>query len=94
MIKSELAIFRVCALLCLSALIQLAFIAANIAAEPLVKTDAVDDDEVCVACTGEQLGTAITWFRDTKAAARLARDEKKLVFLIQVSGNFARDEFT
>lgn len=51
-------------------------------------------DEVCLECRGEQLGTSITWHRRATDAARLARQEDKLVFLIQVSGNFAREEFT
>jgi hypothetical protein len=41
-----------------------------------------------------KLGTAITWAESPDAAWRQARDEGKLVFLIQVSGNFARQEFT
>lgn len=41
-----------------------------------------------------KLGTAITWAPSPDAAWRAARDEGKLVFLIQVSGNFARQEFT
>lgn len=45
-------------------------------------------------CTGEKLGTAIAWYDDSRRAARLASEQGKLVFLIQVSGNFAREEFT
>ncbi|HVW35848.1 MAG TPA: hypothetical protein VHB99_01045, partial [Pirellulales bacterium] len=65
------------------------------------------NSEVCTkegcsgAADGEQpnqgdrkLGTAITWAQSPDAAWREARDEGKLVFLIQVSGNFARQEFT
>ncbi len=39
-------------------------------------------------------GTVIQWQKAAKAAARLAKQQDKLVFLIQVSGNFAREEFT
>ena len=45
-------------------------------------------------CTGEKLGTAIAWYDDAEVAARIAKEQGKLVFLIQVSGNFAREEFT
>ncbi|HUY88007.1 MAG TPA: hypothetical protein VMV10_04700 [Pirellulales bacterium] len=41
-----------------------------------------------------KLGTAITWMQTPDAAWRAAADERKLVFMIQVSGNFARQEFT
>ncbi len=41
-----------------------------------------------------KLGTAITWMPTPDAASRAARDDDKLVFMIQVSGNFARQEFT
>jgi hypothetical protein len=58
--------------------------------------------EGCAAPSGDErpnrgdrkLGTAITWAESPDAAWRDARDEGKLVFLIQVSGNFARQEFT
>ena len=40
------------------------------------------------------LGTGIHWIADPKKAAKLAKDQGKLVFLIQVSGNFAKEEFT
>ena len=45
-------------------------------------------------CTGEKLGTAIAWYDDAEVASRMAKEQGKLVFLIQVSGNFAREEFT
>jgi hypothetical protein len=41
-----------------------------------------------------KLGTAITWNPTPDAAWRAAKDDGKLVFMIQVSGNFARQEFT
>ena len=41
-----------------------------------------------------KLGTAITWMPTPDAAWRAAKEENKLVFMIQVSGNFARQEFT
>lgn len=48
-----------------------------------------------VASEGDRkLGTAINWMPSPDAAWRAAVDEEKLVFMIQVSGNFARQEFT
>jgi len=41
-----------------------------------------------------KLGTAVTWMPTPDAASRAASDQNKLVFMIQVSGNFARQEFT
>ena len=52
------------------------------------------DYEECLECRGEQLGTSITWYGRATDAAKLARQQDKLVFLIQVSGNFAREEST
>ncbi len=70
-----------------------------VAAEP---SSAVCAKEGCSGADGDEqpkegdrkLGTAITWAESPDAAWRNARDEGKLVFLIQVSGNFARQEFT
>jgi hypothetical protein len=41
-----------------------------------------------------ELGTAIHWEKTPDIAAQLAKEQGKLVFLLQVSGNFAREEFT
>lgn len=51
-----------------------------------------DDDTASVG--DRKLGTAINWMSSPDAAGRAAVDEGKLVFMIQVSGNFARQEFT
>ena len=40
------------------------------------------------------LGTSLEWAERPDRALQLAREQGKLVFLIQVSGNFAREEFT
>lgn len=47
-------------------------------------------------CSAElpSLGTALQWAESPEAAARLARQQEKLVFLIHVSGNFEIPEFT
>ena len=42
----------------------------------------------------QRFGTAIEWAASVEQAARLAGEQDKLVFLIQVSGNFAREGFT
>jgi hypothetical protein len=41
-----------------------------------------------------KLGTAVSWMKSPDEAAKAAGDQDKLVFMIQVSGNFARQEFT
>ena len=48
---------------------------------------------VCAAPT-KKLGTTIDWVGTPEKAAPLAAEQKKLLFVIQVSGNFAREEFT
>ncbi|MFQ5731713.1 MAG: hypothetical protein ACE5KM_07145 [Planctomycetaceae bacterium] len=53
--------------------------------------------QVCTAesCGSEpSLGTSLHWVAEPAKAARIAKRQGKLVFLIQVSGNFAREEFT
>ena len=40
------------------------------------------------------LGTAVQWCASPAEAAKLAVTEQKLIFLLLVSGNFARQEFT
>lgn len=55
----------------------------------------VDPSAECQTCAPTRtLGTAIAWADDADQAAQLARQQEKLVFLIQVSGNFAREGFT
>ncbi|MCH8246472.1 MAG: hypothetical protein IH951_08700, partial [Bacteroidetes bacterium] len=50
------------------------------------------------ACTPKKingtLGTALMWAENVSAASSQARAEDKLIFLLHVSGNFAREEFT
>jgi len=38
--------------------------------------------------------TALTWYDSPSRAAEEARKQNKMLFVIQVSGNFAREEFT
>ena len=59
------------------------------------QTATEDSDQTATeVCTGEKLGTSIAWYDDSQLASRMAKEQGKLVFLIQVSGNFAREEFT
>ena len=51
-------------------------------------------DQLASAGGDRKLGTAVTWMESPDAASHAASDEGKLVFMIQVSGNFARQEFT
>jgi hypothetical protein len=39
-------------------------------------------------------GTTLVWAETPDAAAELSQQQGKLVFIVQVSGNFAREEFT
>ncbi len=41
-----------------------------------------------------KLGTAIDWYADRDEAVRVAKQRGKLLFVMQLSGNFAREEFT
>jgi hypothetical protein len=55
------------------------------------------DEQVCDSNTcvpSRKFGTAIEWAENVEQAAELAKAQDKLVFLIQVSGNFAREGFT
>ena len=68
--------------------------------EPAASGYTLADTSATVAdgavCTAEQKthGTLIHWAETPAKAAALAKEEGKLIFLIQVSGNFAREEFT
>ena len=65
---------------------------AGQAFEPAVEADW--DQPAAEVCTGEKLGTAITLYDKPQVAVRMAREQGKLVYVLQVSGNFAREEFT
>jgi hypothetical protein len=45
-------------------------------------------------CTTQRYDTLVDWFATPDEAIRAAAHENKLVFLMQISGNFAREEFT
>ena len=65
---------------------------AGQAFEPAVEVDWGQPAEE--VCTGKKLGTAITLYDKPEVAVRIAREQGKLVYVIQVSGNFSREEFT
>ena len=52
------------------------------------------DPPTCVDCKQETYGTTIQWEGSVKDAAKKAKDEKKLVFVLHVSGNFEDPKFT
>ena len=48
-------------------------------------------------CTPEgcgQFGTSITWVTDFEQAQQQARQHSKLLFVVHLSGNFAKETFT
>lgn len=53
-----------------------------------------NDDQPAVRDADRRYGTAIEWAESLEEATRLAKEQGKLVFVLQVSGHFARDEFT
>ncbi len=52
------------------------------------------DGQPAVCDADRRFGTAIVWAESLDEAARLAKEQGKLVFVLQVSGHFARDAFT
>jgi hypothetical protein len=48
--------------------------------------------EIVDGCSN--FGTAINWVASPKEAAELARKESKLLMVMQLSGNFAKEAFT
>lgn len=67
---------------------------------PSAKKIAVNSKSANAACADgtravpRTLGTLIDWAPTAERAGEIASKESKLVFLMQVSGNFARQEFT
>lgn len=68
---------------------RIAAIAMVLVAYPLAAAEPGEPAD----CQGKALGTSVTWYQNDDAA-RMARGQQKLLFVIQVSGNFAREEFT
>lgn len=71
---------------------------------PLASTPAICTDGTCTkpgagpadlaSADDHHYGTALQWVDTPDLAAKQAARDKKLVFLIQISGNFTRQEFT
>ena len=64
---------------------------------PIVKSAAAKTVEVdsCAQCSGfRKLGTTVDFAGSAADAGKLADEQAKLIFLLHVSGNFAREEFT
>lgn len=51
-------------------------------------------DASAALATDHRYGTVLDWAESPGAAGKEAARDKKLVFLIQISGNFTRQEFT
>jgi hypothetical protein len=70
-------------------------IANRLASKPAA--DAAADGETCSPSATSSLptlGTSVHWMPSPDEAVKVAEKEHKMVFLIQVSGNFAKEEFT
>lgn len=48
----------------------------------------------CKECGTESYGTTISWAGSPSDAAKKAKEEEKLVFVLHVSGNFEDPKFT
>jgi hypothetical protein len=48
----------------------------------------------CKGCGNDKYGTTIEWEGSPTEAAKLAKAEEKLVFILHVSGNFEDPRFT
>lgn len=55
---------------------------------------AQDVPSKCRGCGNDKYGTAIEWTKSTAEAAKLAREQEKLVFVLHVSGYFEDPKFT
>lgn len=66
-----------------------ALLALTAAAQDLDPTDAE-----CGECGEATYGTTIHWAGTPSEAARQAKAEEKLVFVLHVSGNFEEPDFT
>lgn len=53
-----------------------------------------DDAHACKTCGRETYGTSVAWAGSPTEAARKAKQEEKLVFVLHVSGHFENPRFT
>ena len=51
-------------------------------------------DETCDKCGSKQYGTSVEWAGSPSEAAKLAREQEKLVFVLHVSGLFEDPKLT
>ena len=52
------------------------------------------DKDDCKSCGNENFGTSVAWAGTPSEAAEKATKEKKLVFILHVSGHFEDPRFT
>ena len=71
---------------------------AQVALILAVMLHAADAAEMAVAeetdCSCPRYGTAIEWAPTPEAAARMAREQSKLLLVLHISGNFEKNTFT
>ena len=73
-----------------AAVFSLVFASSVFAESPVDEPKAAD-----VTAEGcRNFGTAIDWVTSPQEAARLARQESKLLMVMHLSGNFAKEAFT
>lgn len=53
----------------------------------------VQDDD-CTKCGSKNYGTSVEWAGSPSEAAKLAKEQQKLVFILHVSGYFEDPKFT
>ena len=51
-------------------------------------------DDNCAKCGNQKYGTSVQWIGSPSEAARIARENEKLVFVLHVSGYFEDPKFT
>jgi hypothetical protein len=69
-------------------------LAAPVAWNAPVAKDAVCPDNACKPADRETFGTKVAFVRNPIEATRLAGEERKLAFVLHVSGNFEEARFT
>ena len=55
---------------------------------------AAAQENTCKKCGSEKYGTTIVWADSPSDAAKKAKEEQKLVFVLHVSGHFEDPKFT
>ena len=51
-------------------------------------------DDSCGSCGNKRYGTSVEWAGTPSEAAKLAKEQEKLVFVLHVSGYFEDPQFT